>query len=375
MGNIIIAFFAGGFFGGIMNISGASERIGRTFVKKFGAEALPYVLYIVSSILYYGGIMGAIFILAYLSFGMCREANLPRELALASIVGATAFSMFAPGSAATPNLVPTFGLGTDLYAGLGIGIVCSIVSVVLNIFCLRLLTKSFRARGVGYNPLPDEKTNDEVRGEDEMPSFMSALFPVLFVVVVCIILIRGFNMDSTHAIVITQVLAALYLIIFEGKHIHEDKWGMTQKTILPALTPLVGTSAVVGFGAVVATTSAFDSVIAAINSIDMNPYITTYVAVILISAISADCMGGVSIFMATLGPQMLAAGVNPSPLHRLVALSSATFDSLPHNGSVNMNLTVFQLTHKEGYKYQFFFQALIPFAVSIVCLAGVLLFY
>jgi H+/gluconate symporter-like permease len=47
---------------------------------------------------------------------------------------------------------------------------------------------------------------------------------------------------------------------------------------------------------------------------------------------------------------ILAAGIPPEVMHRVVAMASGGMDTLPHNGAVITLLAVTGLTHKQSYK-------------------------
>ena len=54
-------------------------------------------------------------------------------------------------------------------------------------------------------------------------------------------------------------------------------------------------------------------------------------------------------------------------LHRLIALASITFDSLPHCTGCFLMFSYLGLNHKNAYKYTFLFDTVITVIVVIVC--------
>ena len=73
-------------------------------------------------------------------------------------------------------------------------------------------------------------------------------------------------------------------------------------------------------------------------------------AVNLLSGLCANGTGGVTLFMKNFGDSILAnPSINLGALHRIAAISGAGFDSLPHNGAIAFQLSVFKLSYKEGY--------------------------
>jgi H+/gluconate symporter-like permease len=62
-------------------------------------------------------------------------------------------------------------------------------------------------------------------------------------------------------------------------------------------------------------------------------------------------------------------GIPAEELHRLTAMASGGFDSLPHCGAVIAMLTVTQLTHKQAYKDVGVITVVIPVTATLICLA------
>ena len=114
----------------------------------------------------------------------------------------------------------------------------------------------------------------------------------------------------------------------------------------------------------------------ALLKIDTNPYVTAVISVAAICALCADSIGGVSTFSATLGQTILGmGGVDAGALHRLTLAASTTFDSMPHNGSLNVTMGVMGLTHKDVYKNILVVQIGVTCAYTLIALLMCILFY
>ena len=61
-----------------------------------------------------------------------------------------------------------------------------------------------------------------------------------------------------------------------------------------------------------------------------------------------------------------AGGIDMELMHRLTAMASVSFDSLPHNGAVLTMLLVCGLTHRQSYKDIFMVTVVVPLAVLAV---------
>ena len=74
----------------------------------------------------------------------------------------------------------------------------------------------------------------------------------------------------------------------------------------------------------------------------------------LISGITGSSSGGLSITMGAFGDELAALameqGISAELMHRVTAMTSVSFDSLPHNGAILTMLLVCGMTHKASYK-------------------------
>lgn len=377
-GNMILPFLTGGIFGHFLNITGSSDRLGSWLVAKTGARFSVYCIALLTCILLYAGVMSYVFVVAYVGCGILRAANLPRQVGLSIMCGYGAVCITClPGSAFVVNLIPTFALGTDIYAAPVIGIVCGIVAIVIITIYVEMLIRACRKDGAGYIPMDDEE--GAAREESDMPSIAIVLISLLIVVAGSLILIKGVKLDSQYALFATQIVASIFLLVTCKKYIHpKHGHGILNEFFhgtQSALQPLIASSAVTGFAAVVALSPMYGAMLGWLGGLNMNPYVLTVIGVAIICGISADCMGGLSAFLALLAPQIIAQGANPAAVHRLATVTSGTFDSLPHNGNVNIALQVWGLNHKEGYKHIFWTQTLLPCVFAAIgCILAIIMY-
>ncbi|MFV8382266.1 GntP family permease [Corynebacterium hindlerae] len=134
-----------------------------------------------------------------------------------------------------------------------------------------------------------------------------------------------------------------------------------RNAVVPALT----TASEVGYGAVIAALSVFALITNALFGIGDNPLVIGVVATAVIAAITGSSSGGLSITLQTFGEQLqslaLEQGVSVEVLHRIIAMASVSFDSLPHNGAIVTLLVVCGLSHRQSYKDVFVVTVLVPF--------------
>ena len=73
----------------------------------------------------------------------------------------------------------------------------------------------------------------------------------------------------------------------------------------------------------------------------------------LLAGITGSASRSTSIALETMGQRYLEwalqASINPELLHRVAAMSSGGFDTMPHNGAVITLLAICGMTHKESY--------------------------
>ena len=133
--------------------------------------------------------------------------------------------------------------------------------------------------------------------------------------------------------------------------------------------PLINTAAVIGFGGVVTHTTGFENFTQLMLNSDLPPLLSMFSSVSLVSAITGSASGGLQIFMQTMAPAYLEMGIAPETLHRLAAMASGGFDSLPHCGAIIAMLTITQLTHKEAYRDVGIITVLIPVFATLCTVA------
>jgi H+/gluconate symporter-like permease len=101
------------------------------------------------------------------------------------------------------------------------------------------------------------------------------------------------------------------------------------------------------------------------------PLLSMFTSVSLVSAITGSSSGGLQIFMQTMAPAYLEMGIAPETLHRIAAMASGGFDSLPHCGAVVAMLTITQLSHRDAYRDVGMITVVIPVATTLI-LMGVI---
>ena len=133
--------------------------------------------------------------------------------------------------------------------------------------------------------------------------------------------------------------------------------------------PLLNTAAVIGFGGIVVQTIGFQDFSSLMLNSGLPPKLSAFASISLVSAITGSASGGLQIFMSTMAESYLALGIPADELHRIVAMASGGFDSLPHCGAVVAMLTITQLTHKQAYKDVGVITVIIPVIATLSVMA------
>lgn len=164
---------------------------------------------------------------------------------------------------------------------------------------------------------------------------------------------------------VTLGLAAAGAIIFALKPRNFSKYvSSLTEGARNAVLPVFTTASEVGYGAVIASLAVFAILQEQLFSVSDNPAVIGIVATAVISGITGSSSGGLSITMQTFGDQLAQMaqdqGISLEFLHRVIAMSSVSLDSLPHNGAIVTLLLVCGLTHRQAYKDIGFVTVLVP---------------
>ncbi len=364
-GDYFLMFFLGTLFGALMGSSGAAKSIACKIVDLMGSKRALLIVVITSAVLSYGGVSFAVvvFTLYPIALVLFKEGNVSKRLFPAALfAGCASFTMVGlPGSPQIQNIMPTEVLGTTAYAAPLNGIVVSCIIFALSMVWLEWNDKRLKAAGIGFVPgQKDDLEAIDISDRTGMLPFGLAVIPILFVVLYIFVMqqvLKDAVTWSTNYIVIQSLaLGCLLAFALFHKRIHAFRDSVND-TATNSLIALMNTAVVTGFGGVVQGSHGFELVKEFALSLDMNPLISACVATAIVAAACGSCSGGLSVFLAALGPQYAqlcqAQGIDPQILHRSITWAGAGLDSLPHSGGyVTANIYTDQ-TPKETYPYFF----------------------
>ena len=72
---------------------------------------------------------------------------------------------------------------------------------------------------------------------------------------------------------------------------------------------------------------------------------------------------------------MSNTAINLGAVHRIAAIAGCSFDSLPHNGAIAFQLSVFKLSYKEGYFQQFMMSVVTPLLCGVLAVILAMVLY
>ncbi|SDG00843.1 GntP family permease [Rhodobacter capsulatus] len=392
-GGFIIQYFPlfllGAVFGKLMEASGSARVLADGIIRGLGPSRAILAVILSCAAMTYGGV--SLFVVAFavwpIASALFREADLPRMLIPATIaLGAFTFTMTAlPGTPAIQNAIPMPYFGTTPFAAPGLGLITGALMLGLGWGWLEYRA---RALGPGYGDLseidPEPETGDA-------PGLAVAAAPLLLVLALNL----GFTflvipaMDTGYlalpefgatdadalrgvwSIIAALTLASLALVGMNWRRLATGLSETLDDGARNALKPIFNTASLVGFGAVIASLSAFGLIRDWVVTIGGdNPLISLAVGTSLLAGMTGSASGGMSIALSTLGETYLAmgqaAGVSPDLLHRVTAVATGGLDALPHNGAVITLLTICGLTHREAYRDIFVVAVAIPVVALVV---------
>ncbi|MBE9548322.1 MAG: GntP family permease [Proteobacteria bacterium] len=398
-GKFFLLFACGAMFGNVIGKSHAASSIAIALANKLGPHRVLWIVTLSCALLTYGGVVVFVVIFSIYPLGLklAEQANIPKRLLVAAMaLGAGTFTLSAmPGTPSIQNVIPTVVLGTDLFAGAFLGIFGGMIMFVLGIWYLERQRISSHASGEVFIPSPSDQLlpadGDPLIEHNDYPDWKLALLPILIVLSAILAprIIKGIaseavttadsafyqlvNFASSQVILWPSIAlffgSIIALILFPAVRYQPLK--VMGDGVMNSILPLISTAVVIGFGGVVVHTAGFGQFSNFVLNLDMPPLLSMFAAVNLNSALVGSASGGLQIFMQTMAPDYLAMGISPGVLHRLAAMSSGGFDSLPHCGAIIALLTVTGMTHKQAYKDIGIITVVIPVIATLSTIAVV----
>jgi H+/gluconate symporter-like permease len=350
-----LLFLAGSVFGKFMEDGQAARSLANGILKVIGKEEPLRMLLsvgIVCLCLTYGGVSLFVVIFAVIPIArpLFKELNLPWHIFMAPFIwGAASLTMtMLPGTPQIQNIMPTKYLGTSAAAAPILGLTGAVIICILNVLYFRYILKKAKAKGEVYEEPAPGVLGAGAPASGPMPNIWLSLIPPVIVLVLLNTPLPYIKKD----VVIALTGGVVACIVLFWKY-YANILTTLNKGAVNTVIPIVNTCADVGYGMAVAATTGFKVVSAWLLTLPMHPIISLSAATATMAAITGSASGGLGIILETMVPKYVALGLNPELIHRIIAMSSGSFDAMPHNGAVITFLAISGLFHYNAYKHIF----------------------
>lgn len=401
-----LVFLLGAIFGKVVEMSGIAESIAKTIVNLIGAKKAILTVVLLGAILTYSGVSLFVAVFAIYPFAnqLFQQANIPKRLIPGTIaLGAFTFTMDAlPGTPQIQNVIPTTFFGTNIYAAPFLGIIGAIFVLCMGLSYLEWRRRVAAQAGEGYAGFDQAAFSDvqnTIVDANENGTFLRqclAFVPLILVAVMNKYLStaiktwypNGFDFNAIGlanysvdvaktgaiwAVGLALIVGIITAILFDYQRVISQFKEGVNASIGGSLLAVMNTASEYGFGAIIAALPGFALISHALSHTFTNPLVNGAVTTTTLAGITGSASGGMSIALSAMAEQynaaILAAGIPPEVMHRVVAMASGGMDTLPHNGAVITLLAVTGLTHKQSYKDIFAVTIIKTMAVFVVIAA------
>ncbi|WP_029758009.1 MULTISPECIES: GntP family permease [Fusobacterium] len=358
-------FLTGTLMGKAMEITNGAKSIARMLIRGLGNDKALVAIPLACGILGYGGVSA--FVISFAVFPIAlqvfHEADLPRKYIPAALCfGCSTFAMIAPGAPQIHNAIVSNALGTSIMAGAVNGFISCFFMLIVGCIWLYKMVKKEKEKGAHFVAKDGDifsQTNDF------LPKGTVSLIPLIVTVLLINIKINGQNIVHLETglfigTILTVIL--MYKYIKKGE-LMSDVGGAIKSSIFS----ITNTCAVVGFGSVVKGAFAFPTIVNAMTNIPGPATLGVAIGTMVIAGICGSASGGLGIAAPLLGPIFIGRGIPADTVARIMAISSSSLDSLPHNGYiVTVTNGVCNETHKDAYGAVFKLTVVLPFLATIL---------
>lgn len=389
---MFFVFTASGLLAYLMDKTGAAMSVGKTMVRWFGVERSWLAITITTIILLLAGVGTYTMVVVVLAIPLMRAANLPRKVGLIASYGIAPAISFCMPVANVPGSLPSIFLpDVGTFSAPVLSIACGILGIVLFFLWMTHMVRSARKKGEGFDGESEADVEAELAaGDEDLPSFATSVIPLVVVVVAAIIMaaVGGgegdaawtfsslTGIDDTNQVAVAQLCGCIAVVILHFGRCKKEGFIRILTQGCPGMWGfLMLAGCVYGFGQVVSTCAAFNSLRDWVLGLSLNPYISAMLSVAIIAFICTDGISAMMVWGPMFGADYVAMGVNPGALRRLLLCTTQTFDSMPHAQATAITLGVYGLTHKQAYKDMFITSVVIPVIFSIFCCICCIIFY
>jgi H+/gluconate symporter-like permease len=279
-----------------------------------------------------------------------------------------------PGTPQIQNIIPTTFFNTNTWAAPWMGVAGAVFILLLGLAYLNWRRRQAAAHGEGYGT--DHSNEPETFEHGQLVNPWIAILPLVLVGVLNKVFTEliprfygkshEFTLAGAAKPITTEVskvaaiwavegallIGILTVLVFAFNRVSQKFAEGSKAAVGGSLLASMNTASEYGFGAVIAGLPGFLVVADALKAIP-NPLVNEAIAVSTLAGITGSASGGMSIALAAMSNQFIAAanaaGIPLEVLHRVASMASGGMDTLPHNGAVITLLAVTGLTHRQAY--------------------------
>lgn len=374
LGAYLPMLMSGAIVGTAMSASGCAERLAKVVLKLVGTKRATLAIMVVSFAVCASGTTAHMYIVLPIALSICREANIPRGVALLAFVSQVQIVQFClVGIAGLPNVMPAQFLGCTIYEVPVMSIIgCLLGEIIVLVICEVVIRKE-HSRGAGFEVVPEIKFYEmtDPRDDASLPNIVVSVLPLVFMIGGPMFLGKVFGLDSTPCAIISQVFTTFFLLLFCKK-----VWVSTvpettrmqelMSSVERALPMAVTTAFIGGMGYLISNMAWYASGIEWALSLNASPYLLAFLVVAVICLITSDGISGIQLFLSTMSERFLAIpGINVGALQRIISATACTLDSMPWTANCYNFCAFFGISFKRGWKYYFIGTVVVTTFISL----------
>lgn len=339
-------------------------------------------LFIMGGLLSLGGIdpYVQLFLMVPICAQICRKLDIPRRLIPGMNCLFTCF-IICPGCPNIYNIMGVAGVNSvlgnlvtpgsgsgiegrfDLLVSANSGVIAGIVGVLIIGIAAHFFMVSFTMKAKANGEHFEWGTMNPVEmGDRPHPHIILSLIPLIAVFVLYALVGTHISFALAVGIILTIIFGVRYLPTKDRFNVNLSL--SRGKALLQSMNAgaVTGPNALLtviipaALAAVITSTKAFGMVVGGLSSLHIPGVILIAIVTMILVAITSSPPAALMIALPMVIGVLLGqtqgtlAGVNVAAIMRVAILAAATFETLPFNGMVVLNMDLAHTTHKEGYK-------------------------
>ena len=379
-----LMFIVGGIYGVILDKTNCAKSLAFGILKWIGKDRCILAAMIAVILLAFAGLNAFIIIFTVypILLYMFSAANISKNYITAIVLwGASVAQQVMPTIRPTdfPVIAQSY-LGNSLYPAQLLAVIFTVICYVTTYLYFQWAVKCDQAKGIRFVASPNEHITDmeNMFADETIPSFFSACFGVVVLVIACVIFsiesVRStfFAGNGVYSVLSAIVVAAVIQAVQFRKILFAEKKYSVKKILEDGfggvLNALFATAGFIAFASVIQASPAFgvfEGWLMALSDV-FNGYVGAAVSVIFCSGICVSSLGGLLVFLGSLSTPFLSMGLNADALIRVLMVSACGLDTLPWCACIAVYNDVAGIKLKGTYKHTWWTCCFIPIMLGIL---------